>query len=154
MTTDMKEATRKRPAWDEYFLRFAAQAAARSDCLRAQVGAVIVNSRRKVKGTGYNNSPVGVESCLARGYCYRIAHNIESGTRYETCRSIHAEQNAIIQAGEDNCVGSTMYIYGHNQVCILCKRFILNAGIVRVLLQKDENAKIMEIDPQEWRAEL
>jgi dCMP deaminase len=97
---------------------------------------------------------VGVESCLSRGYCYRIEHHIESGTRYETCRSIHAEQNAIIQAGEDNCVGSTMYIYGHNQVCILCKRFILNAGITRVLLQKDSNAAVMEIDPQAWRAEL
>ena len=80
------------------------------DCIRAQVGAVIVNLPKKVKGTGYNNSPVGVESCLARGYCYRVEHNIESGTRYETCRSIHAEQNAIIQAGEDNCVGSTIYV--------------------------------------------
>jgi dCMP deaminase len=154
MKAEMNESKRKRPAWDEYFLRFAAQAAARSDCLRAQVGAVIVNSRRKVKGTGYNNSPVGVESCLARGYCYRVEHNIESGTRYETCRSIHAEQNAIIQAGEDNCVGSTIYVFGHNQVCILCKRFIINAGIVRVLLQEDPNSGVIEVDPQEWRAEL
>jgi dCMP deaminase len=154
MTTETMDIKRRRPAWDEYFLKFAAQAAARSDCIRAQVGAVIVNPRRKVKGTGYNNSPAGVESCLSRGYCYRIAHNIESGTRYETCRSIHAEQNAIIQAGEDNCVGSTMYIYGHNQVCILCKRFILNAGIVRVLLQKDEHAEVMELDPLQWRGEL
>jgi dCMP deaminase len=154
MTADKIKIERKRPAWDEYFLRFAAQAAARSDCIRAQVGAVIVNTRRKVKGTGYNNSPVGVESCLARGYCYRIANNIESGTRYETCRSIHAEQNAIIQAGEDNCVGSTIYVFGHDQVCILCKRFILNAGINRVLLQKDSQADVIEVDPQTWREEL
>jgi dCMP deaminase len=154
MTAEKTESQRKRPAWDEYFLRFAAQAAARSDCLRAQVGAVIVNGRRKVKGTGYNNSPVGVESCLARGYCYRIQHHIESGTRYETCRSIHAEQNAIIQAGEDNCVGSTIYVFGHDQVCILCKRFIINAGINRVLLQKDSKADVIEIDPQTWREEL
>jgi dCMP deaminase len=154
MPPEKASTARKRPAWDEYFLNFAAQAATRSDCLRAQVGAVIVNSRRKVKGTGYNNSPVGVESCLSRGYCYRIEHNIESGTRYETCRSIHAEQNAIIQAGEDNCVGSTMYLFGHNQVCILCKRFILNAGIVRVVLQKDRNMPVEEIDPAAWRSEL
>jgi dCMP deaminase len=154
MKPEKPESKRKRPAWDEYFLNFAAQAAARSDCLRAQVGAVIVNARRKVKGTGYNNSPVGVESCLARGYCYRMEHKIESGTRYETCRSIHAEQNAIIQAGEDNCVGSTMYIFGHNQVCILCKRFILNAGIVRVLLQKTRDMEVEELDPLAWRAEL
>jgi dCMP deaminase len=154
MTPEKAETKRVRPGWDEYFLRFAAQAAERSDCLRAQVGAVIVNARRKVKGTGYNNSPVGVESCLARGYCYRIEHNIESGTRYETCRSIHAEQNAIIQAGEDNCVGSTMYIFGHNHVCILCRRFILNAGITRVLLQKDWTKPVEEIDPAAWRTEL
>ncbi len=147
-------AARTRPAWDEYFLGFAAQAATRSDCIRAQVGAVIVNSRRKVKGTGYNNSPVGVESCLKRGGCYRIQNGIESGTRYETCRSIHAEQNAIIQAGEDDCVGGTMYVFGHEQVCILCRRFILNAGISRVLLQKDGGSRTLEIDPREWRAEL
>jgi len=146
--------TRMRPGWDEYFFGFAAQAAARSDCLRAQVGAVIVNRRKKVKGTGYNNSPVGVESCLSRGVCYRMEHNVPSGTRYETCRSIHAEQNAIIQAGEDDCVGSTIYIFGHNQVCILCKRFILNAGIERVLLKKSHESPVLEVDPRSWRAEL
>jgi dCMP deaminase len=154
MNTGKTGAARVRPAWDEYFLGFAAQAAARSDCLRAQVGAVIVNERKKVKGTGYNNSPMGVESCLARGSCYRIDHQIESGTRYETCRSIHAEQNAIIQAGEDNCVGGTIYVFGHDQVCILCKRFILNAGLVRVLLQKNAGGPVQEIDPAAWRKDL
>ncbi len=154
MKTDAHGKSRIRPAWDEYFMGFAAQAATRSDCIRAQVGAVIVNTRRKVKGTGYNNSPVGVESCLKRGACYRILNNIESGTRYETCRSIHAEQNAIIQAGEDNCVGSVMYVFGHEQVCILCRRFILNAGIALVLLQKNRESKIIEIDPRSWGQEL
>jgi len=154
MKSNAPDISRTRPTWDEYFLGFAAQAAMRSDCIRAQVGAVIVNSRRKVKGTGYNNSPVGVESCLQRGVCYRIQNNIESGTRYETCRSIHAEQNAIIQAGEDNCVGSAMYVFGHEQVCILCRRFILNAGIARVLLQKDRASRLIEIDPRIWGKEL
>jgi dCMP deaminase len=150
----MDEKKRVRPGWDDYFTSFAEEAATRSDCIRAQVGAVIVNARRKVKGTGYNNSPAGVESCLSRGVCYRIEHHIESGTRYETCRSIHAEQNAIIQAGEDNCVGSTIYVFGHTQVCILCKRFILNAGLVRVVLRKDHDSPLMEIDPASWRSEL
>ncbi|MBN2352913.1 MAG: hypothetical protein JXD23_10130 [Spirochaetales bacterium] len=154
MKKETADTMRTRPGWDEYFLGFAAQAATRSDCLRAQVGAVIVNGRRKVKGTGYNNSPVGVESCLARGGCYRIEHGIESGTRYETCRSIHAEQNAIIQAGEDNCVGSAIYVFGHDQVCILCKRFILNAGITRVMLQKSAGGPVLEIDPRDWRKDL
>jgi dCMP deaminase len=148
------ETNRKRPDWNEYFMDFAKQASVRSDCIRSQVGAVIVNKRNKVKGTGYNNTPIGVESCLSRGICYRIENNIPSGTRYETCRSIHAEQNAIIQAGEDNCVGSTMYIYGHTQVCILCKRFILNAGIERIYLKKDDASPTSELDPKQWRDEL
>jgi dCMP deaminase len=143
MNRDKASIFRTRPSWDQYFLGFAAQAASRSDCIRARVGAVIVNKRRKVKGTGYNNSPVGVESCLARGSCYRIEHDIESGTRYETCRSIHAEQNAVIQ-----------YVFGHDRICILCKRFILNAGIERVLLQKDKDSEIQQIDPRSWVNEL
>jgi dCMP deaminase len=148
------DVERTRPNWREYFMDFARQAAARSDCIRSQVGAVIVNKRNKIKGTGYNNTPVGVESCLARGQCYRIANNIPSGTQYETCRSIHAEQNAIIQAGEDNCVGGAMYIFGHTQVCILCKRFILNAGIEKIYLKKDSAAEMLEINPLVWRDEL
>ena len=76
------------------------------------------------------------------GYCYRIKNNIPSGTRYETCRSIHAEQNAIIQAGQDRCMGSSMYIYGHNFICILCKRFIVQAGIETIYLKKDNKLVI------------
>ena len=148
------DVNRKRPHWREYFMDFARQAAKRSDCIRSQVGAVIVNKRNKVKGTGYNNTPVGVESCLSRKKCYRVEHNIASGTRYETCRSIHAEQNAIIQAGEDNCVGSSLYVFGHAQVCILCKRFIINAGVERIYLQKDKASQMIELDPKIWLSEL
>jgi dCMP deaminase len=144
----------KRPSWDEYFLEIARVASTRSSCIRAQVGAVIVDSRKKIKSTGYNGPPHGVESCMERGKCYRLEHNIPSGTRYETCRSIHAEQNAIIQAGEENCVGSSLYLYGHEFVCILCKRFILQAGLVRVVLKKETASQIVEIDPQNWIGEL
>ena len=80
--------------WDEYFLDLAKTCASRSNCLRAQVGAVIVGQDKKIKATGYNGTPSKVESCAERGECYRICNNIPSGTRYETCRSIHAEQNA------------------------------------------------------------
>lgn len=144
----------RRPSWNEYFMEFAKTASLRSDCLRANVGAVIVNEHKKVKGTGYNNTPVGVQGCNVREYCFRIENKIESGTRYETCRSIHAEQNAIIQAGEENCLGSSIYVYGHSQVCILCKRFIINAGIKNVYLKKDDNSEILKINPQNWINEL
>ena len=87
-------------------------------------------------------------------YCYRVHNNIQSGTRYETCRSIHAEQNAIIQAGQDRCMGATMYIYGHNFICILCKRFIVQAGIKDVYLKKDDNSEIVHISVEEIKEEL
>ena len=128
--------------------------ASRSNCLRSQVGAVIVGEDKKIKATGYNGTPSKVESCYERGTCYRIENNIQSGTRYETCRSIHAEHNAIIQAGQDRCKGSTMYIYGHNFICILCKRFIVQSGIKDVYLKKDDNSKIEYVTVEQIRKEL
>ena len=125
--------------WTEYFLDMAKTCATRSNCLRAQVGAVIVGPDKKIKATGYNGTPTKVVSCYELGECYRIKNNIPSGTCYETCRSIHAEQNAIIQAGQDRCQGATMYIYGHNFICILCKRFknvTLSPDIEIILLYK------------------
>jgi len=140
--------------WEEYFMDLAKTCASRSNCIRANVGAVIVGDDRKIKATGYNGTPSGVESCYERGECYRIKHNIPSGTRYETCRSIHAEQNAIIQAGQDRCMGTSMYIYGHNFICILCKRFIIQAGIKQVFLRKDDNSPIIMVTAEEIRNEL
>lgn len=140
--------------WKEYFLMMAKTASSRSNCIRAQVGAVIVGPDKMIKATGYNGTPSKVESCYERGYCYRIQNNIESGTRYETCRSIHAEQNAIIQAGLDRCKGATMYIYGHNFICILCKRFILQAQIDDVYLQKNDESPILYVTAEQLREEL
>ena len=140
--------------WNEYFLEIAKTCASRSNCIRAQVGAVIVGEDRKIKATGYNGTPSKVTSCRELGYCDRVQNNIPSGTRYETCRSIHAEQNAIIQAGQDRCHGATMYIYGHNFICILCKRFIVQAGIKDVYLQKETGAPIEYVDCEHIRQEL
>ena len=138
----------------EYFLDLAKTCARRSNCFRAQVGAVIVGEDKKIKATGYNGTPSKVESCAERGKCYRIEHNIQSGTQYETCRSIHAEQNAIIQAGQDRCKDATMYIWGHQMICILCKRFIVQAGIKDVYLQKDENTPVVHVSVDDIRRDL
>jgi len=140
--------------WNEYFLEIAKTVSKRSNCLRAQVGAVIVGTDKKIKATGYNGTPSKVISCMELGYCYRIKNNIPSGTRYETCRSIHAEQNAIIQAGQDRCMGSSMYIYGHNFICILCKRFIVQSGIETIYLKKDDNSPIEVVTAQQLREDL
>ena len=145
----------KRPIdWEDYFFEIARAVSKRSNCLRAQVGAVVVGQDKKIKATGYNGVPSKVTSCLDLGYCYRIKNNIPSGTCYETCRSIHAEQNAIIQAGQDRCMGATMYIWGHNFICILCKRFIVQAGIKTVYLKKDENSPIETVTMEQLQDEL
>lgn len=144
----------KRPDWDEYFINIAKVVASRSTCLRAQVGSVVVDSRKKIKSTGYNGMPHKVVNCIELGECYRIKNKIESGTRYETCRAIHSEQNAIIQAGEENCTGSALYIFGHKMVCTLCKRFIIQSGIIRVVLRHDSDSPILMINPEDWIKEL
>ncbi|MCD7878462.1 MAG: deaminase [Candidatus Gastranaerophilales bacterium] len=140
--------------WNDYFLEIAKTCSTRSNCLRAQVGAVIVGEDKKIKATGYNGTPSKVISCVEIGKCYRIENKIPSGTMYETCRSIHAEQNAIIQAGQDRCKGAAMYIYGHNFICILCKRFIVQAGIKEVYLKKDDNSPIEHVLVDEIKKEL
>ena len=140
--------------WNDYFLEIAKTCATRSNCFRAKVGAVIVGEDKKIKATGYNGTPAKVVSCYELGKCYRIENNIPSGTRYETCRSIHAEQNAIIQAGQDRCQGATMYIYGHNFICILCKRFIVQAGIKDVYLKKDDDSEVTYVTVEDIRREL
>lgn len=116
-----------RPNWDEYFMKMAFLAAERSTCLRHHVGAVIVRDKRLLT-TGYNGAAAGVKDCIELG-CLRNEMKIPSGTRHEICRAIHAEQNAIIQAGLHgiNIKGST--IYCTHSPCILCAKMLVNAGI-------------------------
>lgn len=140
--------------WTDYFIEVAKTASLRSNCLRRQVGAVIVATDKTVKATGYNGAPSKVTSCAQRNSCYRIENNIPSGTQYETCRSIHAEQNAIIQAGKERCEGATMYLYGHDFICILCKRFIIQAGIKGVYLKKDQHSDIIYVSSEDLRKQL
>ncbi len=140
--------------WNDYFLEIAKTVSRRSNCIRAHVGAVIVGKDKKIKATGYNGVPSKVVSCMELGECFRIKNNIPSGTQYETCRSIHAEQNAIIQAGQDRCQQASMYIYGHNFICILCKRFIVQSGIEKVYLKKDDASPIMTVTVDDLRKEL
>ncbi|MFH2027700.1 MAG: dCMP deaminase family protein [Nanoarchaeota archaeon] len=119
----------KRPLWDEYFMKIAMLVAERSTCRRHHVGAVIVKNKQ-ILTTGYNGAAAGVKSCLELG-CLRDENNIPSGERHEICRAIHAEQNAIIQAGlhGKNIEGAT--IYCTHSPCILCAKMLANAKIKR-----------------------
>lgn len=121
----------KRPDWDEYFIQLADLVASRSTCIRRHVGAVLVKDERII-ATGYNGAPRGIRHCLDVG-CLRSEMNIPSGQRYELCRGVHAEQNAIINAACYGVSTQNTTLYCTNQPCIICARMIINAGIIRVV---------------------
>lgn len=123
----MKKASR--PDIDEYFLKIASVVAERSTCRRHHVGAVAVRDKH-ILSTGYNGAASGLKDCLELG-CLRDELNIESGTRHEICRAIHAEQNVIIQAALHgvSLEGATVYVT--HSPCILCAKMLVNAKIKR-----------------------
>jgi len=128
-TRPTKRNNIKRPSWDKYFLKLALLVAERSTCRRHHVGAVIVRDKR-VLTTGYNGAPSGAKDCLELG-CLREELSIPSGTRQEICRAIHAEQNAIIQAGLYGMNIEGGIVYCTHTPCILCAKMLANAKIKR-----------------------
>lgn len=131
-----------------YYLDIADAVSERSTCLRRRYGAVIVN-RDQIISTGYVGAPRGRKNCTDLGYCIRNQLNIPRGERYELCRSVHAEMNAIINASRDQMIGATLYLCGrevstgeyikNSSCCSLCKRLIINSGIERVVIRDDED---------------
>ena len=123
---------------DSYYLNIAKAVSKRSSCLKRQYGAVIVNNQ-EIVAAGYNGSPRGEENCCDRGYCERL-HEVHNSGLYDTCKSVHAEQNAIISASRRQMIGGTLYLYGEEngkvidcEPCPICERMIKNAGIVKVV---------------------
>lgn len=143
---------------DEYYVNIAKTVLQRSTCLRRKFGAVIVKNDRIIS-TGYNGAPAGRRNCCDIGTCFRQENNIQPGQRYELCRSIHAEQNAIIYAGYDKCKGSTLYLIGFDvtkndymescDCCAMCKRIIIQSGIKTVVFGSS-SGEIKTIDVSEW----
>lgn len=128
---------------DDYYLGIAEAVAQRSTCLRRKYGAVIVNND-EIVSTGYNGAPRGCANCCDLGFCEREKLGVPKGERYDLCKSVHAEQNAIISASRKDMLDSTLYItglevqdvghkYANPEPCMICKRFIQNAGIMRVI---------------------
>lgn len=138
---------------DMYYLNIAKAVALRSTCLRRRYGAVIVKDD-EVVSTGYNGSPRGETNCCDIGFCQREAMNIPKGERYELCVAVHAEQNAIISASRREMMGGTIYIvglenddsYANPTPCLLCRRFIKNAGITRCVGMVNGNPKDIPLD--------
>ena len=134
--------TSKRISKDEYYLEIAKAVALRSTCIRRKYGAVIVKDDRIIS-TGYNGSARGEKNCCDVGECWREANNIPHGERYEMCVAVHAEDNAISQAGRE-ASGATLYLAGFENgnvisasPCMMCARKIMNAGILRVVTSNE-----------------
>ena len=139
----------KRESKDLYYLRMADIASGRATCLRRSFGAVIVNKYDTPISTGYCGSPRGTLNCIDIEICYRQQNKIPSGQRYELCRSVHAEQNAMLHTKRDEMVGGTMYISGrdlekdkHPRIvampCEICVKEILNSGLEKIVTMDDE----------------
>ncbi len=118
-----------RPSWDVYFSEIARRVAARSTCTKRRIGAVIVNRKHEIVATGYNGVVRGAPHCIDIG-CIKEEKNIASGTGHEICPAVHAEQNALIQAGR-NSLNCTLYVNAFP--CKICARLIINAGITKVV---------------------
>ena len=126
-----------------YYLDIAEAVSKRSTCLRRKFGAVIVKDD-EIISTGYNGAPRGRRNCDVIGKCIRETLNIPRGERYELCRSVHAEANAIISASRADMLDSNLYLVGiesngkyvdHPCACSMCKRLIINAGIIAVYVR-------------------
>ncbi len=131
-----------------YYLDIAEVVLERSTCIRRNFGAIVVKND-EIISTGYNGAPRGKINCSDYGSCARDEMNIPKGQRYELCRSVHAEQNAIISASRADLIGSDIYLACHDaktgeidgeiEPCSMCKRFIINAGIERVIVRNTKD---------------
>ena len=141
-----------------YYLDIAETVLERGTCLRRSFGAIIV-SNDQIISTGYVGAPRGRVNCSDIGFCTREKLNVPRGERYELCRSVHAEANAIIHASRQEMLGSTLYLVGKERLtdeyvknanpCSMCKRMIINAGIAKVVV-RDNHDEYRVIDPQLW----
>lgn len=143
---------------ENYYLDIAQTVCERSTCLRRKFGAIIVKND-VIISTGYNGAPRGRKNCNDLNYCYRDKMQIPRGERYEMCRSVHAEANAIIAAPRDQMLDSTLYMVcvspQDNSVqpgmcsCMMCKKLIINAGIRQVVI-RDTAEDFRIIDVENW----
>ena len=155
----------QRPEKEEYYLNIARVVAKRSTCLKVLIGAIIVKEDQII-ATGYVGAPRHTRSSLEHGFCLRQKLKIPSGTQYELCRSVHAEQNAIINAARAgvSLLNGDMYIFGEEREsgktlfafpCFICKKMIINAGLNRVIvsLPDSEHFKIFKVADwvREWQ---
>lgn len=122
-----------RISWDQYFMNLANQVATRSTCVRRKVGAVAVDDRNMIIGTGYNGSPSGFTHCT-KETCIRCIKKIPSGQMTDLCRAIHAEQNLVVHLGE-KLKGSTVYCT--TKPCTTCTKLLIGCGVKHIVWRGD-----------------
>ena len=147
-----------RTSKENYYLDIADAVLERSTCLRRKYGAIIVRND-EIISTGYNGAPRGRRNCSDIGECTREKLHIPSGERYELCRSVHAEANAIISASRRDMIGATIYLVGRDaksnellkeaMSCTMCKRQIINAGIEKIVIRTSPT-EYRTIPVSEW----
>ncbi|MEG1594661.1 MAG: deaminase [Oscillibacter sp.] len=151
----------KRISKENYYLDIAETVLERATCLRRVYGAIIVNND-EILSTGYNGAPRGRANCVDLGTCAREAMQVPRGQRYELCRSVHAEANAIISAARRDIVGGTLYLVGRDAQsgcllsdatsCSMCRRLVINAGLAKVIIRKTAT-EFDVVDVADWVAE-
>jgi len=147
---------------EEYYLDIASKITGRAACLRRVSGVVIVRDDQIIS-TGYTGSPRKTLDCIERGHCLRDKLKIPSGQRYELCASVHAEQNAIINAARAgvSLLNGDMYIFARTRrgrkidafPCFICKKIIVNSGLIRVVCSTDDGKyRIFHVEDwvKEW----
>ena len=143
---------------ENYYLNIAQTVLERATCLRRVFGAIIVKND-EIISTGYNGAPRVRRNCVDMGLCTREAMQVPRGERYELCRSVHAEANAIISAARRDMVGGTLYLVGRNAQtgellhdatsCAMCRRLVINAGLSRIIIRNTETDYSV-VDVQDW----
>ena len=146
---------------ENYYLDIAQTVLERATCLRRVYGAIIVKND-EIISTGYNGAPRGRANCVDMGYCSREAMKVPRGERYELCRSVHAEANAIISASRRDMVGGTIYLVGRDArtgelladatSCLMCRRMVINAGLEKVVIRRTET-EFETVPVADWIAE-
>ena len=143
---------------ENYYLDIAQTVLERATCLRRVYGAIIVKND-EIISTGYNGAPRGRRNCVDMAFCTREALKVPRGERYELCRSVHAEANALISASRERMIGASLYLTGvdartggyveKSSCCSMCKRMVINAGIEHVYIRDTKN-EYRKVDVEDW----
>ncbi|MGW6597877.1 deoxycytidylate deaminase [Streptomyces sp. NPDC055036] len=135
-----------RPSWDDWALAIADAVAARGDCIRSQVGAILLDRRKRLCGSGYNGTVPRDPGCLTDGWCPRggfSCDQIPKGSDYGNCIAIHAEENLLIHARREDLEGGTVYIT--REPCYRCLPRVKAAGVSRVVWREETPSGAAEL---------